>query len=65
MNEIKEGDIVSVNFHGSQFTLCTRGEVLYIPIATGDSWKIRDLATGNIHYISEGCTICKSTQENW
>lgn len=56
-DKIREGDIVSVSFHGSQFTLIRSGKVLYIPCATGDSWHIRDNDTKDVYYISEGCTI--------
>ena len=54
---IEEHDIVGVNFHNAAYTLTKNGEVLGLPQATGDSWRIRDLDTGLIHYISEGCTI--------
>jgi len=55
---IKVGDEVRVTFNNSQYTLCRKGVIEYIPCATGDSWVIRD-EYGNIHYISEGCTITK------
>lgn len=51
------GSIVSVHFYSAQITLSHEAEVLYIPVATGDSWKFKDLRTGEIHYVSEGCTI--------
>ena len=53
----KVGDIVSVNFHSVQHTLCERAFVLHIPYATGDSWVFRDLETGIRHAVSEGCTV--------
>jgi len=55
--EIEVGDIVSVNFNNSQYTLMSWGEVLYIPASTGDSWRFRDMSDQKIHYVSEGCTI--------
>lgn len=55
---IRIGDLVSVSFHNVQFTLSSRAEVLHIPGGTGDSWIFRD-EDGNVHYISEGCTITK------
>ena len=58
-DEIEIGDTVRVAFNGAQFTLCDRAEVLYKPCATGDSWQFRNLDTGAIHYVSEGCTITK------
>ena len=58
-NEINEKDIVIVNFNNCRHTLVSRGEVLHVPCATGDSWHIRDLENGTIHYISEGCTVSK------
>ncbi len=59
-NEIKIGDMVSVNFNNAQITLCKNAEVLHIPCDTGDSWQFRDVDTNEIHYISEGCTITLS-----
>jgi hypothetical protein len=56
---IKEGDEVMVNFNNAQYTLCEKGIVMYVPYATGDSWIIKD-ELGQIHYISEGCTITKN-----
>jgi hypothetical protein len=58
-NKISIGDIVQVDFHVSQSTLCRYGKVQYIPNATGDSWIIENLNTGEVYYISEGCTITK------
>lgn len=58
-NGIKEGDLVHVDFNGAQLTLCHEAEVLYMPCQTGDSWVFRDTATGDLHYVSEGCTITK------
>lgn len=58
-NEIKVGNIVTVNFNGAQITLCHEAEVLGIPFSTGDSWRFRDLRTNEIHYVSEGCTVTK------
>ena len=57
-NEINVGDIVSVNFNSSQYTLCKEAEVIRVPVATGDSWVFKT-DTGTIHYVSEGCTITK------
>ena len=57
--KLEVGDNVVVNFNGSQYTLCTNGEVISIPRATGDSWVIKDLEKDVLHYISEGCTISK------
>lgn len=56
---INEGDEVTVNFNNAQATLCRRARVEYTPCATGDSWVFTDLDTGDIHYVSEGCTITK------
>lgn len=53
------GDIVVVNFNNAQTTLCHRGKVLSYPCMTGDSWVIEDCVSGDIHYISEGCTLTK------
>jgi len=61
---MKEGSVVSVNFHGSQFTLCETAEVLYVPCSTGDSWKFLDLNTKIVHYVSEGCTVTLVAEPN-
>jgi len=63
MNKIIEGDIISVSFHSIQLTLIDHAEVLHIPNATGDSWQFKDTDTGDIYYISEGCTIRKPKGE--
>jgi hypothetical protein len=62
---IKEGDIVAVDFNGAQYTLCRSAIVEYIPCATGDSWVFKDTETGEVHYVSEGCTVTllKQTSE--
>lgn len=59
INTIEAGDIVGINFNNAGYTLTRAAEVLYIPVATGDSWIFKDLDCNppKIHYISEGCTI--------
>lgn len=57
--EIVVGDLVRVDFNGAQITLSHEAEVISKPVATGDSWVFRDLRTGKVHYVSEGCTITK------
>lgn len=54
---LKPGDLVTVNFNNSQVTLCKEAEIIYIPVAPGDSWIFRDRDTGKTHYVSEGCTV--------
>ena len=45
---IEKGDRVSIQFSdGESMPNC---EVLYIPCAEGDSWRIKD-SKGNLHYI--------------
>lgn len=56
---IKVGDMVKVDFNNAQFTLCSKAIVLSIPCATGDSWIFEDVSNHQIHYVSEGCTITK------
>ncbi len=56
---LREGDSVAVHFHGSQHTLCRRALLCNIPCATGDSWVFRDLDTGLLHHVSEGCTVTR------
>jgi hypothetical protein len=62
MNKIKVGDLVGVNFHNAQMTLCYEAEVIYMPVATGDSWIFRDTYDNSIHHVSEGCTVTKYGQ---
>ena len=61
---IKKGDKVTVNFHGSQITLVHRGIVLYVPCSMNDGWIIKDTNSGEIHYISERCTVTKHKPED-
>lgn len=56
---IEVGDIVSVDFNGSQFTLCSKARVEHMPQATGDSWVFTNLHSGAVHHVSEGCTITR------
>ena len=58
-DKIEKGDIVSVHSHGGQTTISVKAEVLYTPVATGDSWRFKCLLTNTIHYVSEGCTVSK------
>ena len=55
--EINIGDTVSVNFNNTKQTLSKEAFVIHMPNATGDSWVFKDIATGAVHYVSEGCTI--------
>ena len=57
--QIQEGDIVKVKYYSQMWTLTDNGKVLNVPVSTDDSWIIEDMDTGDIHYISEGCTITK------
>lgn len=56
---LKPGDIVAVNFNNAQITLCHEAELILSPCATGDSWIFKDVRTGFLHYVSEGCTVSK------
>lgn len=60
---IEVGDVVAVSFNNSQYTLCSRADVIRKPCAPGDSWVFRDRGNGSIHYVSEGCTITKLDYE--
>lgn len=53
---IEIGDIVTVAFHNSNFTLCDQATVKHKPQATGDSWVFEE-PNGLVHHVSEGCTI--------
>ena len=56
---LKLGDIVAVNFNNAQITLCYEAELISYPCTTGGSWIFKDLHTGFLHYVSEGCTVSK------
>jgi hypothetical protein len=60
---IKKGDIVSVNFNNTQYALCGRAKVLQTPSNPGESWVFANLVSGEIHYVSEGCTITKGINQ--
>lgn len=64
MRTIRENDIVSVYFTSIQYALVKRGIVHHVPCNVGDSWHIEDLNTGDIIYISEGCTVIKKKEDN-
>ena len=55
--KIEVNDLVCVNFNNAYHTLCVRAAVLSIPLSTGDSWIFKDEDNGQIHYVSEGCTV--------
>ena len=55
--QIEINDWVCVNFNNVCYTLCKRAIVLHMPFSTGDSWGFKDVETGQIHYVSEGCTV--------
>lgn len=54
---LEPGDIVRVDINGAQITISQRARILARPYAVGDSWIFEDMASGQITYISEGCTI--------
>ena len=55
---ITAGDTVSVDFNHARFSLGLV-EVVYVPVATGDSWIFKDHINNKTHYVSEGCTITR------
>ena len=61
--EIQIGDFVVVNFNNAQHTLSSKAEVLYMPCQAGDHWHFRDAETGQLHYVSEGCTLTLLSDE--
>lgn len=61
---IKIGDTVKVNFNNAQTTLCSSAEVILMPCAPWDNWVFKDLQTGDVHYVGEGCTITKKVGSN-
>jgi len=44
--------------------ISSKAKVLHLPTATGDSWIFKDITNGDIHYISEGCTVTKKNNDN-
>lgn len=58
-DRITVGDEVRVSFNNAQMTLSYRATVLYTPAATGDSWIFKDIESGELYYVSEGCTLTK------
>ncbi len=57
--EIKNGDLVSVHYHGAQMTLTPKAKVIHMLCNPGDSWVFEDIDTKTVYYVSEGCTITK------
>jgi len=58
-HEIGPNDVVIVSFQNSQSVLCHKATVIHQPENPGESWIFKDLETGIIHYVSEGCTVTK------
>ena len=63
-SKIHCGDTVRVDFNNSQYTLCSSATVLFMPSCAGDCWGFKDNKTGDIHYVSEGCTVTKILTQN-
>jgi hypothetical protein len=61
LDRINIGDFVRVDFHNANYTLTTRSEVLGMPQGPGDGWLLKDVTTGLLRSVSEGCTITKLT----
>jgi hypothetical protein len=53
-DQIEPGDIVSINFETVRSL--HQVTVLYVPCATGDSWRVRD-QEGTLHYIGSFCLM--------
>ncbi len=49
-NRIEKGDIVNVYYGDSDESCLLGGKVLHTPVATGDTWVVRD-AKGILHHI--------------
>lgn len=62
-DRISIGDFVSINFNNAQLTLSKKARVEYVPLEARDCWIVKDEETGQIHYISESCTITKISNE--
>lgn len=55
LNRIEKGDIVRVWFQ--RLAAIPKAEVLYVPQATGDSWHVRELDTGELRYVQHFQTM--------
>lgn len=64
MDYIKTGDIVSVNFNNIKYTLTNKAKVLYTPGSAGVGWIFKDIATGDVYDVSEGCTVTRKQGGN-
>ena len=62
-NVIEIGDTVQVDFNGAELTLCLNAEVIYKPVASGDSWIFKAKDTGYTYHVSEGCTVSRKDKE--
>lgn len=62
--KLEINDIVHVDINNAQMTLCHKARLLRIPAATGDSWIFRNMQTGQLHYVSEGCTVSSLKKED-
>jgi hypothetical protein len=59
MKPLSVNDIVSVNFHAAQITLCHRAKILFLRANLEDSWVLECLDTGSLYYVSEPCTLTR------
>lgn len=64
MDNIKTGDVVSINFNNAKYTLSQVAKVLYTPESAGDSWIFKDMENGDVYAVSEGCTITRKQEGN-
>ncbi len=53
---IEKGDVVAINFHGAQLTLCHRA-VVKATKQHSDMWTFFDLDKKILHHVGEPCTI--------
>jgi uncharacterized Fe-S cluster protein YjdI len=64
MNErrIERGDTVIVAFNTGQCMLSFDATVESVPCQTGEPWIFVDNQTGDVHYVTEGCTVSKKAK---
>jgi len=54
---INETDIVKIEICSINKVISNKAIVFNVPNATGDGWTVRDIETGTLMHISEGCTV--------
>jgi hypothetical protein len=59
-NIIQVGDYVDIEFQSASWLFNV--EVLYTPVAAGDSWHVRDMV-GHLIYVQQFCAMWRRQKE--